>query len=469
MSQPHNEFSAFRLGDIRGIYPDDINETFLERFAHAFVGHFDLKGRVVTGRDMRDSSEPLQQALNATLAAIGIEVVDVGLCPTELGYFAAATADVAAAVIVTASHNPARYNGLKCVLHGGRAITTEHGLADIKRLMSEGYRHAPASGGVTQMDFHARFLDFLGGHFRPDVIRSDAIALNGLNGTAATMAARIAHAFGLNATWHRQDPGPMPLEGADPANPRLAAEMKGFMAGGGFVLGVAWDGDCDRCVFFDNEGNLVPTYYMVGLMAEQFLAARPGSAIVFDTKLCWNTLEIIQRLGGRAIPAATGHAFMKQKMQESGAVYGGELSSHHYFGDFFGCDSGMFAWLTVMTILGHSDRSLQEMIAERRQLVCCTPEISIRLADVDSAFTALRAAYAGNAVAVDEFDGLAFSMAGGWRFSVRRSKTEDFIRLNFEARGQADTLMEEGVRVFERLEAFRDDDADWLAGFHLQQ
>jgi len=468
MTQPDKELAAFRLGDIRGIYPTDIDEIFVERFAHAFAGHFDLKGKVVTGRDMRESSEPLQQALNATLAAIGIDVIDIGLCPTELGYFAAATADVAAAIIVTASHNPARYNGLKCVLRGGRAITTDHGLDEIRRLMRRGYHHPAAAGTVLQADYHVRFLEFLGQHFSTDVIRSGAIALNGLNGTAATMADRIAREFGLNATWYRQDPGPIPAEGADPASPRLAAEMKGYMAGGGFALGVAWDGDCDRCVFFDNDGDLVPTYYMVGLMTEYFLSLHPGSSIVFDTKLCWNTLEIIARLGGNPVAAATGHAFMKEKMQKSGAVYGGELSSHHYFGDFFGCDSGMFAWLTVMTMLSGSGRTLQEMIAERKRLVCCTPEISISLADVDAGFAALGEAFAGKALDVDEMDGLAFSMPGDWRFSIRRSKTEDLIRLNFEARGQAGTLLEEGIRVLETLEPYRGDDADWLAGFQIQ-
>ena len=462
------DLSAFRLGDIRGIYPDDIDETFVEGFAHALVGRFNLSGRIATGRDMRDSSEALQSALNDTLSRIGIEVVNIGLCPTELGYFASAMPNIEAAIVVTASHNPARHNGLKCVLSNGQPITRQSGLSDIRALMAGDYRHRAARGAIVREDFHARYLDFLKQHFPPETLRHGQVALNGLNGTAATMADMIATEFELPVTWFRKTPGPMPEQGADPANPRVVREMKSFMAGEGFSLGVAWDGDCDRCVCFDNDGDLVPTYYLIGLLIEKFLGEQPGGVIVFDTRLCWNTLDTITRLGGVGIPAETGHAFMKDKMRSHRAVYGGELSSHHYFGDFFGCDSGMFAWLTVLGLLARSEPSMREMIEVRRREISTTPEINLALTDVDRAFASVLAHFGAQAMAIDHFDGLSFTMPDNWRFSLRRSKTEPVVRLNFEARRARDTLLAEGPRVFEVLAPFRGDDRDWMKNFYIQ-
>ena len=464
----NDRFEAFRLGDVRGTYPDEINEQFVEDFAHAFVGHFGLTGKVATGRDMRSSSELLQNVLNQTLVSIGIDVVDIGLCPTELGYFASGMPEIDAAIVVTASHNPANYNGLKCVLKNGQAISHDNGLSDLKQLMSGHYRHRAAKGSLSRVDYHARYLEFLQRHFPPENLRGGKVALNGLNGTAATMAELVATDFELPVTWFRKSPGPFPEQGADPANPRLVKEMRGFMSDGDFSLGVAWDGDCDRCVCFDGSGELIPTYYLMGIFVDHFLTRKPGGAIVFDTKLCWNTLDMINVHRGKAVPAETGHAFMKQKMHQHAAVYGGELSSHHYFGDFMGCDSGMFAWLTVLKLLDEKRESIQELIQERRAEIYCTPEITLSLSDADAAFALILKAYGGKASDVDYFDGLSFVMPGDWRFSLRRSKTEPVVRINFEARKTGETLIEEGIKVLDLLERFRVNDVSWLTNFRIQ-
>ena len=463
-----NNFSAFRLGDIRGLYPDEIDEDFVHDFAHAFVGYFKLEGKIATGRDMRRSSDSLQSVLNETLSAIGIDVINIGLCPTELGYFASGVSNIEAAIVVTASHNPAVYNGLKCVRSDGQAITNEHGLNEIRKLMLDGYRHRASTGSVCCVDYHGQYLDFLCEYFPPESLQGGQIALNGLNGTAASMAGLIASEFELPVTWFRENPGPIPDQGADPSNPRLVKEMKGFMSGAAYSLGVAWDGDCDRCVFFDAEGDLIPTYYVVGLLAEKFLIENPGGTIVFDTKLCWNTLDIIAKYGGKAVPAETGHAFMKEKMHRHNAVYGGELSSHHYFGDFYGCDSGMFAWLSMLKLLNESGVSGRELIEDRRREINCTPEITLTLTDIEAAFGAIEKKYGGPALQVDRFDGLGFTMPNDWRFSLRRSKTEPVVRVNFESRKTADALLTEGPGVFDVLEAYRADDSDWLADFRIQ-
>ena len=492
---------AFRLGDIRGIYPDDIDEAFAEDFAHAFVGQFNLKGKIAIGRDMRASSASLQDALSATLVSIGMDVIDMGLCPTELGYFASGQPGIEAAIIVTASHNPARYNGFKCVLRNGQAITHDLGLRDVQALMQGGYRHKPARqqknhqqkkhqqkthpqktrqqkahpqkrrGSLQREDFHSRYLDFLRQQFPPESLHGQQLALNGLNGTASTLASRIAGELNLPVTWFRETPGSIPAQGADPTNPKLTEEMRGFMAGKGFTLGIAWDGDCDRCVCFDGEGRLIPAYYLIGLLVDHFLARSPGSAIVFDTKLCWNTLNIINRRGGKAVFSETGHAFMKQKMREHKAIYGGELSSHHYFGDFLGCDSGMFAWLTVLQLLKAQPVPLHELVLAQKSEVCCTPEINLKLTDADAAFAEVLRHYGEKAVEVEHFDGLAFSMPGDWRFSLRRSKTEPVVRLNFEARlkrnsGQ-EVLLAEGTEVLAFLETWRGDESDWQSDFYI--
>lgn len=447
--------NAFRRGDVRGIYPTDIDETFAYRFARAFAHHFNPAGTVATGRDMRESSSTLQQALNRGFSDSGLRVVDLGLCATELGYFASSRPGIDAAVIVTASHNPARYNGFKCVLRDGEAVTYDTGLADVMALMLAGQKAEPAiPGPIASCDLQPEYTRFLETHFSPGSFRAGQIALNGLNGTAATLAGEIAEQFSLPVTWFRKEPGPIPVEGADPANPGLMAEMKSFMRDGGFALGVAWDGDCDRCVFFDSNGDLVPTYYLVGLLAEHFLTRHPGRAIVFDTKLCWNTLEIIARYGGKPIRSETGHAFVKHNMRKHDAIYGGELSSHHFFGDFFYCDSGMFSWLTVLEIIDRSGKDIGELVAASRARFCCTPEISLQLADVDRALTEIRDACHSTAVAIDDFDGLGIEMPGGWRFSLTPSKTEPLVRLNLESRAGAQKLLIEGAALIKRLEPY---------------
>ncbi len=460
----NNSSSAFRLGDVRGIYPEEIDEAFSLSFAAAFVKHFALGDTVATGRDMRESSAPLQHALNEGLAAAGVEVMDLGLCTTELGYFSSVQDDIDATIIVTASHNPPEYNGFKCVLSRGVAVTYDTGLAEVERLMQTmGPPAQQASRTVTKVDLHPHYIDFIKTQFQP--LTSTHIALNGLNGTAVTLADTLAHELQIPVSWFRKEPGPIPSQGANPANPHLAKEMKNFMAGRAFDLGVTWDGDCDRCVFFDQDGNLIPTYYIIGLLASSFLETSPGAAIVFDTKLCLNTLDVINRYDGRPVPAETGHAFMKLAMREHNAIYGGELSAHHYFGDFYYCDSGMFAWLKVLEVIKNSGQTINDLVSEYRNNVCCTPEISVPLVDAEAAFSSTLRGYEKVARRVDFFDGLSFDMPGDWRFSLRQSKTEPLVRVNFESRGDPDLLLEEAEKIINGLDVAG---SDWRSELTIQ-
>jgi phosphomannomutase/phosphoglucomutase len=462
------KLEAFRLGDIRGIYPEDIDAEFAIQFAHAFAQHFSLKGHVAIGRDMRASSVVLQDGLNQGFTASGLNVVNLGLCATELGYFASSMPDIAAVIVVTASHNPARYNGFKCVLQGGVGIHYENGLRQVMELMLAGHNNRVSrKGKVTSRDYHAQYIEFLKGRFDIDGAKAGVIALNGLNGTASTLAADIAYEFELPVTWFRKEPGPIPDGGADPINPELRLQMFDYMQSDHFSLGVAWDGDCDRCVFFDGEGRYVPSYYMVGFLADHILGQSGPGAIVYDTKIYWNLMEVIRRHGAQAVPSRTGHAFMKENMKRHNALYGGELSSHHYFGDFFHCDSGMYAWLKAVEFITRLELPLEELVAERRHRFKCTTELSIVLTSAQDAAEALLKKYAGGASRVDRTDGLALDM-GSWRFSIRDSKTEPVVRVNFETVDSGTNLIEYGARVLQVLEPFRADDAEWWRGLEVE-
>jgi phosphomannomutase len=460
--------TAFRLGDVRGIYPDEVNEDFALGFGHALAQQFDLTGIIAVGRDMRDSSPSLQARLIEGLLDSGLDVVDLGMCASEIGYFASTMTQINAAVIVTASHNPPEYNGFKVVLNNGQAVTFFDGLVSVMQLMLTGHRNRCRRGSLVSIDVHQAYLAFLHQQFKGIELASGLMALNGLNGMAATLAVDVAEMFNLPTHWFRQQPGPIPAEGADPSKPRLKAEMRDFMQTHAFTMGVAWDGDCDRCMIFDTRGELIPTYYIIGLLAEHFLRQQPGAAVTFDTKLCWNTIDIIRRLKGQAIRSETGHAFMKRHMSTNKAVYGGELSSHHYFGHFFGCDSGMIAWLEIIHALNIANTNLTDIIDESKSRICSTPEINLRLSDITGAFESISNRYGSRATHTDYFDGPSFEMPGDWRFTLRRSKTEPLVRLNLEARGNPDRLLNEGSDLLSALAPFQADDSNWHDSLIIQ-
>lgn len=462
-----NPLVAFRLGDIRGVCPRDLDYDFAVQFAHAFAHQFALSGHIAIGRDMRDSSVLLQSGLQEGFTASGLNVVDLGLCTTELGYFASSMPDIAAVIVVTASHNPVEYNGFKCVLHGGVGIHFDNGLRDVMHLMQAGHRNRIESKGkASARDYHGQYIEFLKNRF---VIKGGVgnIALNGLNGTASTLAADIADEFNLPTTWFRREPGPFPKDGADPVKPRLRQQMADFMQDQAFTLGVAWDGDCDRCVFFDGAGNYIPSYYMVGLLADHILSEEGPAPIVFDTKVYWNLREVMQRHNATPVPSKTGHAFMKEHMKHSGAVYGGELSSHHYFKDFFACDSGMYAWLKVIELVGMVEVPIDELVATRREKFKCTPELSLQLVDGDQAMNHLLEKYGAKALDIERDDGFGFDM-GSWRFSIKNSKTEPMVRLNLETTGTEAELLDHGDTLLTMLEPFRAEDKDWRRDLRVE-
>jgi len=454
---------VFRPGDVRGLYPAQIDEDFAFIFGQAFVQHFGLSGRIATGRDSRKSSEGLQQALNAGLQSACINVSDLGLCATELTYYASMQAEYDASIMVTGSHNPINSNGFKCVLSDGRAVSFENGLAEVlgimQRLKSRYSKSRDASSGsqtgsLQNVSLIPQYTAFLSDLFSLDPSKFNGIAVNGLNGSASTLVSPLAACFDLPVSWFRKEPGPMPELGADPSRKALSDEMSGYMTGHKYDFGVAWDSDCDRCVFYDGEGQMLPSSYAVAIFAEYFLEAHPGETIVYDTKLVFNTEAVLKRLSGKPAPALTGSAFMHQQMKATNAIYGGESSAHHYFRMFSGCDSGMIAWLSMLQLLQRRGVSLRQLVEEHQGLARCAAEISLSIENVDRAFSCIDGRYGPRAERVDEFDGLAFWMPGSWRFSLRQSKTEDKVRLNFETKGRPEDLLEEGEQVLKLLRPF---------------
>ncbi len=447
---------AFRLGDVRGLYPADIDEGFAYRFALAFTSRFGIRQTVAVGRDMRDSSPGLHQALIEGFQDMGVNVLDLGLCCTELGYFASIQDGIEAVVIVTASHNLSQYNGFKSVLRNGYAVSYSTGLADVEQKMLSGDLPKPGTkrGSVKDWRLVNNYLDYIGSAFEFSGLSLPNTALNGLNGMAATLASGIVDKFNLPVSWFRKKPGHIPSEGADPAKPQLVAEMRSFMDEGDFELGVAWDGDCDRCMFFTGRGELVPTYFVIGLLANSYLDQRPGGSIVYDSQLCWNTLDIVARQGARAIRSETGHAFFKMHMQKNRAVYGGELSSHHYFGNFYGCDSGMIAWLSVLKMVGLNKCTIDELIEETRSRICIMPEVNLQIENIDEAFAEINRYYRLKCTHFDAFDGQAYEFGESWRFCLRPSKTEPLVRLNIESRDGQNLLLENARNILTVLSPY---------------
>ncbi|WP_323019512.1 phosphomannomutase [Pararhodobacter sp.] len=438
--------TCFKAYDIRGKLGEDLDEGIARVIGRAFAEALGAR-RVVLGRDIRASSESLAAAVAEGLVAQGVEVLDLGLSGTEEMYFATSHFAADGGICVTASHNPMDYNGMKMVKAGSAPLDPATDLARVKALAENGaFSPAPQPGRIIPAEgardaYVARVLSFV------DIpaLRPLKLLVNAGNGAAgptfdAIMTALAAKGAPLTIQrMHHQPDGrfpngiPNPL--LDENQPATAEAVRAW----GADLGIAWDGDFDRCFFFDAEGRFVPGEYVVGLLAEAFLAKEPGAKIVHDPRVVWNTLDVVSAAGGQAIQSRTGHAFIKQAMRETGAVYGGEMSAHHYFRDFVACDSGMIPWLLVVELMGRRGRTLAQMIDARRAAFPSSGEINFRVADTAAAIARVEAAFAPDALSRDDTDGLSLAFAD-WRLNLRASNTEPLLRLNVEARANPDLV-----------------------------
>ena len=442
--------TCFKAYDIRGRLGVDLDAGIAFRIGRAFARVLGA-GRVVLGRDCRASSDALADAVAAGLMAEGCTVLDLGLCGTEEVYFATDHLGAIGGIEVTASHNPMDYNGMKMVRAGSAPVGHDTGLGEMARLAGLD-DFGPAGQGVRQaVDCRAAYVERVIGFVDQHALRPLHVLVNAGNGTAGptfdAIAERLA-ALGAPLRFtrlHHVPDGRFPNGIPNPLLPENQPVTAAAVVAAQADLGVAWDGDFDRCFLFDATGAFVPGEYVVGLLAEVFLAKEPGATIVHDPRVVLGTQSAIAAAGGKAVQACTGHAFLKAALRETGAVYGGEMSAHHYFRDFMACDSGMIPWLLVVELMGRSGLSLAALLAARRAAFPSSGEVNFRVDDVGAALARVEAAYAPGAV-IDRMDGVSFRYAD-WRFNVRASNTEPLLRLNVESAADADRVTRETAAI----------------------
>jgi phosphomannomutase len=430
--------SPFKAYDVRGLIPEQMNVPFAYRFGQA-VAQLIGGGTVVVGHDMRLDSGAFSEAIAQGLMDCGVNVAPVGQCGTEEVYFHTDNSGADAGIMVTASHNPQDYNGIKMVLKGARAATKENALGPLEEMVMGDTVFAPVAYEkrgkklpVLDRDAYVKRLlkQVEGIELKP--LKIVCHAGNGCAG--AIIDALEPHLpFTFIKVDHEAD-GNLPNGIPNPLLPEKRAKAANAVKEHGADLGIAWDGDFDRCFFYDHTGEFIEGYYLVGLIAQTILRFKPGAKIVYDPRLTWNTVDVVEAAGGTPIISKTGHAFFKQIMREENAAYGGEMSAHHYFDDFSFCDTGMIPWLAIVAELSASGKTLKELVEARIAKFPCSGEINFKVADAKVVIENIEKTYAPKAKKVEHIDGLSIEFAD-WRFNVRSSNTEPLLRINVESRG----------------------------------
>lgn len=435
---------CFKSYDIRGKVPEELNPGLARDIGRCFATVYALH-KVVVGRDIRLSSSSLLEALAQGLMDMGVTVLDLGLCGTEEIYHAAfslETQGVDGGVIVTASHNPANYNGMKFVIRGARPVTGESGLRKMAEMIAAGNVPSPVivPGEYRSFDNKEQYISHLLEYVDASQLLPLTIVVNSGNGCAGQVLDLLEQRLPVRfIKLHHQPDGTFPNGVPNPLLPENRAETAAAVREHGADLGIGWDGDFDRCFFWDEQGNFVEGYYIVGLLAQEMLRQEPGAKILYDPRLIWNTEEQVLRAGGMPIMTRTGHAFIKERMRQEDALYGGEMSAHHYFRDFGYCDSGMIPWLLIVSLLSRLQVGLSSLVADCQAAYPVSGEINSTVGDADAVIARIKDRYGDGAI--DHIDGLGVSFPS-WRFNVRKSNTEPLLRLNVESRGDR-VLMQE--------------------------
>jgi phosphomannomutase len=436
--------SCFKPYDIRGRVPDELNAELAEKVGRAFATVFKLK-KVVVGRDIRLSSEDLVSALAAGLQDMGVEVLDLGLCGTEEIYHAAFSMEesgVDGGVIVTASHNPADYNGMKFVIRGARPVTEESGLKEMaEMIVSDALPpKKEKTGKVKNINNKEKYIEHLLTYIDTEKLKPLKIVVNSGNGGAGAVVDLLeAHLPFTFIKMHHQPDGNFPNGVPNPLLLENREETAEMVKKHGADMGIGWDGDFDRCFFWDEKGGFIEGYYIVGLLAVEMLKKAAGAKILYDPRLIWNTEELIREAGGVPVMTRTGHAFIKERMRQEDAVYGGEMSAHHYFRDFGYCDSGMIPWLLIAALLSKLGVNLSELVADRIVAFPVSGEINNRVDDPGAIIAGVERAYSEGSK--DYTDGVSITFPD-FRFNIRKSNTEPLLRLNVESRGDVKLMRE---------------------------
>ena len=447
------EITCFKAYDVRGRVPDQLNDDIARRIGRAYADVVKPR-QVVVGHDIRLTSEAIKAAVTEGLLEQGVDVYDIGLCGTEEIYFATSHAGMDGGIAITASHNPTDYNGMKFVREESRPISGDTGLFDIKKLAEQDqFTPAAERGQLYPLNTSEAYVQHLLSYVDTASLKPLKIVVDAGNGGAGRVVDLLEQhlPFEFIKLHHNAD-GNFPNGVPNPLLPENRVAATAAVRDHEADLGLGWDGDFDRCFFYDEDGNFIEGYYVVGLLAEAFLKQQGPARIVHDPRLTWNTVDIVQSLGGEAVQSKTGHAFIKERMRLENAVYGGEMSAHHYFRDFAYCDSGMIPWLLVAGLISSSGQPISKLVAERMAAYPCSGEINRTIENPVVVLTKIEAVYRDQAESVEHVDGLSMSM-GEWRFNVRMSNTEPLVRLNVESRGDQALMKEKTTELLALIDA----------------
>jgi phosphomannomutase/phosphomannomutase/phosphoglucomutase len=445
--------SCFKAYDLRGRIPDELNEDVAYRVARGYAQFLNPR-RIVVGRDIRLSSAGLADSVCRGLTDSGVNVDEIGVCGTEGVYFATFDGGYDGGIMITASHNPPDYNGMKFVREQSKPISGDNGLKEIRAFAERAeFPGAARKGTRRPVDVQAAYVAHLLSYVDVKKLKPLKIVVNAGNGGAGLIVDALERhlPFEFIKIHHQPDghfpngiPNPMLEENRAPTIEAIRRHRAD--------LGIAWDGDYDRCFFFDEHGAFIEGYYIVGLLASVLLRGSAGGKVVHDPRLTWNTRDVVKAAGGVAVLSKSGHAFIKQRMRDVDGLYGGEMSAHHYFKRFAYCDSGMIPWLLVAQILCESGKSLSSLVGERIGLYPVSGELNYRVPDQKGTLAAIEARYAPGALVVDRTDGVSFEFAD-WRFNLRSSNTEPLIRLNVEARNSVNLMQTKRDELLGMLKA----------------
>ena len=446
-----DKLNSFKAYDIRGKVPSELNNDLAYKIGRAYARLIKAK-KVVIGYDIRKSSVELSKSLTNGLNDAGADVINIGLCGTEMIYYSTPYFDADGGIMITASHNPAEYNGMKFVKIDSVPVGYDSGLNEVESMIlkNELGEISSKKGSVEVKDVMKDFIQHLKKFYDPDKIKPFKVVVNAGNGCAGLSLNEIESQLPIKMIKVFNEPDPEFPNGIP--NPLLIENRKPTIDAvlkNNADLGVAWDGDYDRCFFFDENGNFIEGYYIVGLLAKSILKKHPGEKIVHDPRLIWNTLDIVNKSNGIAVQSKSGHAFIKQKMREVNSIYGGEMSAHHYFRENSYSDSGMIPFLLIMQLMSEENKTLGDLVEEMIANYPCSGEINSTISDPSGKIKEIEKLYTGGKV--DKTDGLSVEY-DDWRFNLRMSNTEPIIRLNVESKGDV-LLMEEKTK--ELLEVIR--------------
>ena len=445
------KISSFKAYDIRGQLPHEINPEIAYRVGNATAEYLSAK-KMILGRDIRASSKELSESMASGLMDAGVDVIDIGECGTENVYYATGELKSCGGVMVTASHNPSDYNGFKIVSENAKPISSETGLLDIRKIAESDKRLiSELRGNLEQRDLNQSYVKKVLSFIDPDSLSKLKVVMNPGNGGAGVYAEYISKNMPIEIIKLNFDPdSSFPNGIPNPMIEENRASTSQAVIDNKADLGIAWDGDFDRCFFFDEKGNFIEGYYLVGLLAKSFLIKNRNERVIYDPRLTWNTIDVVERYGGDAIQCQSGHSFIKKSMRDNDAVYGGEMSAHHYFRDFYYCDSGMIPWLLILEMISEEKMPLSQMIQKYRERFPVSGEINLKVSDSKTIIDSIKEYYLDDALGVDETDGVGMEFEK-WRFNLRASNTEPLIRLNVESNSNESLMNEKTRELVDRI------------------